>query len=568
MKTKLLSLITLPILLLTGCNNTPKDEIAPEIDGVAFEATCKVGDSYDLLKDITAYDDVDGDITDKIKVTILPTSTFEDYIFIPEHVGEYEICYSVSDSAGNSVQEYTSLTVEPGYSPETLYKKIDLNQCDMNGWQLLYEESITVETSLIKGSYSINVTNSTLNRDDIVFTKDYEHDAECEYELHLSVTSSVAGTFYVNDAEVTLVEGENEVSAPINTVGAGDIIAANVQLGSLAETFTFTINSLDLIIAKGVAADSDLLETFDMTKEGVTYISTGNQAEASLTNLEAKSATINIVKGPQDRGCWNIRLFVNTGIKLSEGNYTVSIDVISDVAYSEANGGQFELMLNAGAKEKGFDGQGEIYGYKLPKDTKRTLTCELDVKSNKDELIFMFQLGQIDNGASNINFTVSDPKIIAHDGNRLESHDVTNFLPTGFEVHNSEDVGASGEAYIDNGSLVYHVTQFGNVDWNNKIVIKDILLEEGSIYTVKINMTSSNPIKANIFFNSGEWNPVLALYDYQVGTTNTTIEAKTTDALSQDGIYELLFQVGQNSTVGETYIIINSIEIYSSSLIN
>ena len=569
MKKSLFTFLTLGVLTLTSCNGAPKDTIAPEIDGVLFEATCKVGDSYDLLNGITAYDETDGDITDRIEVDVYPSGNVANGIFTPEHMGEYEISYSVSDNAGNKAIEYTGLTVEAGYSDPELYKSIELSKVDMNGWELTTRNGVEVTTGMVDGKYQINTTNSDLSYDSIVLHKTVVYDETCDYELNLVFESDTLGYCTLNGEAIEVKAEQNNITLAIPTEGkvTDGNLSVELYLAGIGSSFELLFSKLDIISSKGVAEDANLLEDFDMSEEGVTYSSFGDGASGSFKEITKDSATLNIATAPNGRGCWNARLFVNTGLKLSEGDYTVSIDVISSKAYSEANGGQFELMLNSGTKEKGFDGQGEFYGYKIPANTKRTISCELNVKSNKDDLIFMFQLGQVDSGESDIDFTVSNVQVICHSGNRIESHDVTNFLPTGFECHNSEDVGAEGEAYVEGNSLVYHVTSFGNVDWNNKLVIKDIELEADKLYIVRINMNASNTIKANIFLNSGEWNPILAVYDQNIGESTGVVEAETTNMLQANGTYELLLQFGHNSTVGETYININSIDIYSYELI-
>lgn len=80
---------------------TTPDTVAPELNGVE-DVTVMVGSEFDILADITAVDDVDGNITASIKTKgEVDTAT----------AGEYVITYSVSDKAGNETSLERKITV-------------------------------------------------------------------------------------------------------------------------------------------------------------------------------------------------------------------------------------------------------------------------------------------------------------------------------------------------------------------------------------------------------------------------------------------------------------------------
>lgn len=79
------------------------DTTAPVISG-AKNRTIYIGGSVDYLKGVTATDDTDGDITDKIAVNSDAVNTTK--------AGTYSVTYTVSDNAGNETKENVKITVK------------------------------------------------------------------------------------------------------------------------------------------------------------------------------------------------------------------------------------------------------------------------------------------------------------------------------------------------------------------------------------------------------------------------------------------------------------------------
>ena len=70
----------------------------------AEDKTLSVGDTFDLLKDVTAIDREDGDLTDKIEVIYNNVDTTK--------AGTYEATYKVIDTQGASSTKTITVTVE------------------------------------------------------------------------------------------------------------------------------------------------------------------------------------------------------------------------------------------------------------------------------------------------------------------------------------------------------------------------------------------------------------------------------------------------------------------------
>ncbi len=83
------------------------DTVKPEIkiDPAHITVTIIAGENYDLLAGVSGYDNVDGDITDKIEI--------DKGGFDPTKVGEYTVTFTLTDNAGNTADVKTKqITVE------------------------------------------------------------------------------------------------------------------------------------------------------------------------------------------------------------------------------------------------------------------------------------------------------------------------------------------------------------------------------------------------------------------------------------------------------------------------
>ncbi|WP_216554826.1 immunoglobulin-like domain-containing protein [Roseburia sp. MSJ-14] len=91
------------ITVLEKREGTENKDITAPVLTVPGDAVIKVGEAFDVRKDVSALDDVDGDLTDKIQIS----GKFD--IRTP---GTYVIVYRVSDNAGNTATAERKITVE------------------------------------------------------------------------------------------------------------------------------------------------------------------------------------------------------------------------------------------------------------------------------------------------------------------------------------------------------------------------------------------------------------------------------------------------------------------------
>jgi len=77
------------------------NKVPPKLNGVD-PLVIGVGEDYDLLAGVSAIDDIEGDITDRMIVE----GTVNNFV-----VGEYKVVYMVSDSVGNTTKRIRKVTV-------------------------------------------------------------------------------------------------------------------------------------------------------------------------------------------------------------------------------------------------------------------------------------------------------------------------------------------------------------------------------------------------------------------------------------------------------------------------
>ncbi|MFU8792526.1 MAG: carbohydrate binding domain-containing protein [Acholeplasmataceae bacterium] len=91
-----------------------EDEIAPALNGVRPVVNLEVDDAFDPLAGVTAFDNIDGDITDQIDVTIYKVEGETETEVAAVDTGEesvYKIVYTVTDAAGNVTTAESIVTV-------------------------------------------------------------------------------------------------------------------------------------------------------------------------------------------------------------------------------------------------------------------------------------------------------------------------------------------------------------------------------------------------------------------------------------------------------------------------
>lgn len=557
------------LLTTVGCGNSNSNTTSsintsiPEISGVKFEAEIIVRESYNLLEGISASDDIDGNITNKITYEIYPsyeTNIIENDIFTPYQTGEYEIAYHVSNSLGmEAYSKYTTLTVSPGYGEKVQSHEIDFSSIDMDGWEYKIDDNVQGTIEINKSKLVLDIEDNT-NKGEISLFKKMNLVESTDYELQITFASSSAGDILINQDSISIEEGSNDLKYNFNYINDLEF-TLNIDFTSLNNSFKIEIEKVSIKETYGSEEKVNLLKDFDLSAQNVAYSQLGGGSEANIT-ASKDEITFDILKAGAENGVWQTRLMINTFTSLNPGKYVLSLDIESSQPYQKG----FELIFYTGEIEKGLGK--ELYDLKLAANEKKELSMDIDLTVSKQEIIFCLQLGQLDDGVSSTTIKVSNVKIIKFVGNKKEIYNETKFMAENVNCYNSNDEGAYGKAYCENNNLIYEINSFGSNDWHNKLVFSKIALESFKLYTIEIEAKADREVKANIFINqaNSDWNPNLSgLITFNENLS--TISISMSSHIMQTDDYELYLQFGGLNTNIETKIEIQKIKIYAQDYI-
>ena len=559
MKKLMLSLTTaLAVIGLAACGpKAPADETAPVINGVK-DLTCTVNETVNLLSGVSAVDETDGDITEKINVTLMPTLTVNDGKVTPGATGDYEVQYEVSDAAGNVQNAYATLNVTPALAEKVVYKSYSFANPETNGWGVYYNTAEGIEGThgIVKGNYQLNVTKTNGTDWHIKFENNLATTPGVDYKIIYEFNSSVAGKIRANGNEHDINVGSNTVS--YSFTADGDNKYLEVQFGLLTGPFVIDVAKVEVQKSVGEDVYTDVTPNFAYNAEGIAYSAFDNNSTGTLETTE-NEATLNITRGSDENGCWQTKLFVKPGFDLAAGKkYKISVDVYS------LNGHDFEICYNNGDAEKGI---GALYGLNLAAGETKTFEITVKHDSAKDNLVLLFQLGTMKTPQGSDVVKVSNLKIEEIGGDKQVESEATVFTPAGFGTYN-DAASAEGYLYTADGKLVYEMTKIGLTDWHNKMFIEKILLESDKIYTISFKAKADKEISCALFLNVfGAWDPRLS-ETVNFTTTEQLYEFSLTSAFAADMNFEVLWQFGSeaNNALGGATIEISEIIIYAQDV--
>lgn len=223
------------------------DETAPKFEGVGYLRVDK-GATLDLMAGVIAYDDRDGDITDKVTYSIADFTTGAAVDSIDTSVdGKYKVTYKVSDAAGHettvvrtvrvcdpSAADENAFTAPTAYknggesdavaNPGTLYEwhdqewwcgaKITVNEFKWENNAMILE--YTSEGSVWYGMQIFYVCPDVIDG---------------SFSLSFNVESSVACKVTLNGVVKELVVGNNTITVPAPVKGQVGLNTISFQFG-------------------------------------------------------------------------------------------------------------------------------------------------------------------------------------------------------------------------------------------------------------------------------------------------------------------------------------------------
>lgn len=533
---------------------TTAENQAPVFSGVLAEVTIQQGESFAVLDGVTATDPEDGDLTDQITVTSIPTMVLVEGNYTPEDQGEYYITYSVIDSQGEETKEFTTLYVTQAVSEETLYKSYVFEtsaEVDLDGWQASFSDGAAGTMAPSQGRLVFSVTAlGTADYHAKLYKVDVAAVTGAEYTLKVTMSASQAAKmhFIINDASqgwspVASVYNL-EISTTPTTYELKYTVAADtnqieylLQMGGDLNTSAFDlfVDKVELITATGTETESELVNNdfTNATDADAWGIAQNEQATSSIAVVDG--ALVHTISNYAPEGApWNINLYNATGINLVSGNkYKVTFDitVVNDQFYELCfEDSTMDWQVRAGFNNGTFSGT-QHFEY--------TFFASMDITG----LYIKLALGQ---GTTSNTITIDNFVFVELVGDKIEESHETVFMASTEDAewgtYNAN--GGVGSIYTEDGSLFYSISAFGATDWYNKFYIKQITLEEGARYKIEFTVKADKDLKGFFALNVyGKWDPRITA-EFDVSTEETTYTFTMDANLIIDMDFELLFQFG------------------------
>lgn len=601
----LASLLSIGIVLgLVSCST--QENSPPEISGVEDE-TISVGEEFDAMQGVSASDEEDGDLTDKVKIESLPELEFNNGITKPEEAGTYELTYSVSDSQDQIAKAYSTLTVEKATEDEVLFMDFDFDdnfQVDSHGWEADISENAEASAELTKGAYVFSIDDPGESDGDIRLKLDNFEIQDADYLIKVWAVSSKDTYAHLiardeNSEEWSTFGGEFNLEItdqikPLELSFSSDKNASAelmLNLGKInpnpenesdttPEDFVVNIPKIEIYEITGDESQKSLYEgNFDASPESIN-IQLDDEAEAEL-KAENNSAAISINSYPVDGGIWSIKV----DIALPEIELEENQKYYYDFDLSAENDQEVEILVES---ESQFDELRANFNATTLAANESTHISNIFVSEvDLDDPVIRLQVGAAEENVNENIIKVSNLEFGVMEGDREIDKTIHAFHAFGPDSINSdnpeypwdtfngtdEDLERGvGTIWTEDGSLFYRIYEGAFVDWHNKLIggyeDNSITLEADSYYTVEIEAKASDDINAGFFLNPiGEWDPRL-IEEINFTPETQTYSFTTDDTFVVDMPFEMLFQFGSEELVeaGDVTVEIADIKILQNKV--
>ncbi|MCH5159123.1 MAG: hypothetical protein J1F33_08010 [Clostridiales bacterium] len=541
---KIIALSTVCVLAaapIAGCETSAEDE-SPVITGVG-DFDCIVNEPVDLLSRVAALDKEDGDITPKMTIDIVPEAQLKDGIAIFPTDDEYEITYTVKDSAGHktSATSYVSAYKRPVLKE---FESVDMNgfSVDVSGGATLVTKSVVGDGGNSKLGFKVT---GAQNAEDVALTRTYTLNGGVDYTITYKVKSSVAGTAKVKVGETEIdnlevAEGEySNVTFEYSVPDGEDPVDVKVQLllGELGDDMEVEFDkasvSYEVEQESGGTAitftNSNVSGRFDGTEGSVAIAEDGSSATLTITSTAS---------GADDM--WRGGMFINTEIPLTVGGvYNISFDLESE------NECDFEVCILK--QQWGPDEFIET----IPDLVKNgTTERELTVAEGKGGTLWLYV-----RSGTNINTITISNLLVDIDNSNASNETVVSF--TDGNVHDRFDHGEGGatlEGSVsvaeDNSSATLTITSpasgAGDMWRGGMFINTGVALVEGTTYNISFDLTSANEGDFEVCILKQQWGPDEFIEVIPGLVKNGTTERELTVTEGMGGTLWLYVRSGTN----------------------
>lgn len=539
-------ILLLSLLGLASCGGTTSSKTgssssgsnqAPSIHGYQDSVTLTFGKSWNALEGVSASDPEDGDLTDKITLSVDPNDLgIAGGLITGDLAGEYLIKYSVSDTEGLSDTQWTTLTVSPKESEGTLLKQYATE--DLDSWSSPEGSGVTIQNE----KAGISFAQSAVSASASTAKRSLGYLTASSYRLELGLSSdqeglSLSGEVLGNKADWTLTMSLASYSLDFTVTEAA---AATLTLSFPTSVFSIALSSLKLT---DLSKTDSLVETsFDPTGYALRL---DKNATASLVSGEGYVG-MDVSSYPDAGNNWALGFAKASTYAITSGTaYTLSITL--DVRYAQ----YYEFMVQPNVW--GPDDQRTAYQSGTLVKGVNELSLNFTADKSVANAFFEFYLGT-DGRASGENenqllkltaFTLTPSG--AATGLVVLSKDYMGVADPEIALYNSAP--GAGTLFYQEGHLVYDITAFGASDWMNKVQFKNVVLTSVATYRFSFVVSATSALKFGFYVSPtlGEWNPVIS--DSAVAVSSEATKHTYTFAFGATSAtsYDLFFQFGGNS---------------------
>ena len=599
-------LLSLAMVLSMAACAGAGENTAPVITGVADQAV-EAGSEFNALAGVSANDAEDGDITSKIVIDATPSLTFKNGKATPETAGSYELVYSVTDKAGETVEAYATLTVTKKTGEAVVYKEFDFadQTVDAKGWTAKVAEGVAATGELKQGAFVFDITNPGNGDGDIqlvlagmsVKAADYKvkiwAKSTAKTYAHILARDEQAEGWSTFGGAFNVVIGEEIAPLELNfTVSGEGSTELMLNLGKITpnpenpadttpENFTVTIDKIEVYEITGEETQNPLYTNdFAAAQEGDVIVSAGDGAAATVVN-EDGAAKITISSYPTEGGVWSIKADIALpGITIEQGKkYYYSFKL------NASNGQSGECLVESATRFH--EARANFNGLAASAGEDTIVTGVFTAEAAVDDPVIRLQIGNPSNGATNNIILIDDVQFGVVEGDKETNKTIYAFNAFGpntanaansdypwqtFNGTDEDNERGVGTIWTENGSLFYRIDQGGVTDWHNKLICgygdNPLVLEADSYYTVEIVAKATKNVSCGFFLNPlGNWDPRIT-EGMDFTTEEQTFVFETTDTFITDMNFEMLFQFGSEATanLGEVTVEILSITIYQRSV--
>ena len=607
MKNKLLSAILAIALAasatsLVACGSKAQNT-APVITGVKESFTVEAGTVFDALEGVTATDKEDGNLTDKIVVTSMPSLDFTDGKATPEQAGTYELTYSVTDSGKLTTEEYGTLTVTRKQGTTEQLTAFDFTNAvagDFKSWFGGYADPAKGTAGLEEGAIVFRVTDPGTDSGQVMLKKLLDV-KPASYKLKVFLKSSVPTLMHIGarKASLSVFENYNQVlNLEVDTTVKAYELCFDVTeegqcelglyLGKIVsdeqkatpDNYVITIVKAEIYETIGTETEEiKYYQDFAASADSVSLACFAG-AQAAVTNADG-AAKIGISAYPEDKQGWNLKAAVAIGNETVESGETYYFRI--KVTAKNAQSGELCLESN----ETEWQNRAYFSAFTVAAGETKEFTGRVVGNNDISDAVLRFYLGAPSEGVTENEISIEEVTFGTIKGDKTTQTTVDRFSGFGkgtdnftnpatiWDTFNGTDEGFDkgiGTIWTADGKLNYRIYEAGNVDWYNKLYFgypeNPLVLPANCYFTVKFKVSATKNISCAMMLNTlGEWNPRLTeVVDI------TTEEKEFVFNVSQEFVVnmnmELLFQFGSaaSAELGEVTVTFSDMVILKTEI--